>query len=199
MTQPNEERLLPQIVMRRDSLQDLPPLEPPDGCEIRTYIRGCEAAWEKIIVESFKLRAEDITFASRILSDEEFRPDRVLFIYRDGEPVATASAWYRGKWGEQVGYLHYVGVLPSEGGRGLGRQISLACLHKMAQEGRSVSILETDDFRIPAIKTYLSLGFRPLLIHENQLRRWETIYARIGREELVGELEGRWADGVMVR
>jgi mycothiol synthase len=61
------------------------------------------------------------------------------------------------------------------GGKGLGLQVSLAALHHMANSGKEASILETDDFRIPAIKTYLRLGYKPLLIHENQAERWKDL------------------------
>jgi mycothiol synthase len=45
----------------------------------------------------------------------------------------------------------------------------------MANSGKEASILETDDFRIPAIKTYLRMGYKPLLIHENQAERWKDL------------------------
>ncbi len=64
-------------------------------------------------------------------------------------------------------FLHMVGVLPSHGGKGLGFQVSLAALRQMKREGFTQSVLETDDFRIPAIVTYLKLNFQPEIIHDN--------------------------------
>lgn len=69
-----------------------------------------------------------------------------------------------------------VGALSDHGGKGLGLQVSLAALYQMRRDGRLASILETDDFRIPAIKTYLKLGYKPLLIHKNQGDRWSQIF-----------------------
>jgi len=43
--------------------------------------------------------------------------------------------------------------------------------------------LETDDYRLPAIKTYLNLGFEPLLVHENQRDRWRNILSALGVQE----------------
>ena len=69
-------------------------------------------------------------------------------------------------------------MLSSEGGRGLGFHVSLACTHIMAAEGRTSAVLQTDDFRLPAIKSYLRLGFAPLLMHENQRQRRATCSPR---------------------
>jgi mycothiol synthase len=77
-----------------------------------------------------------------------------------------------------------VGVVPEHSGKGLGVQINLVALHHMVREGRRQAVLETDDFRLPAIKTYLKLGFQPVLVHENQRERWRSVFARLGRAEL---------------
>ena len=56
----------------------------------------------------------------------------------------------------------------------------------MVREGRQRAFLSTDDFRLPAIRTYLKLGFEPYLVHENQRERWRKVLAAIGR---AGEYE----------
>ncbi len=83
-----------------------------------------------------------------------------------------------------------VGVRPGHQGKRLGYLVNLAALHKFAADGRKSSILETDDFRLAAIKTYINLGFTPLLVHENQQERWEKIYSVLGLS-----LEGENKDG----
>ncbi|NLA84718.1 MAG: hypothetical protein GX854_09405, partial [Clostridiales bacterium] len=45
--------------------------------------------------------------------------------------------------------------------------------------------LRTDDWRIPAVKTYLRLGYMPVVIHENQIERWKKILRQINREDLL--------------
>ena len=58
----------------------------------------------------------------------------------------------------------------------------------MAAEGRTWAVLQTDDFRIPAVKTYLKLGFEPLIVHENQPKRWKDVFSAIGRPELIDKI-----------
>jgi len=159
--------------MKKDDLTNLPPLVLPKDYSIRCFKPGDEFAWENIIKDAFNY--EEVSFKNSISSKKEFIPERVLFICHNDVPVGTATAWYDPKWGEMTGYLHMVGVIKKHTGKGLGFYVSLAALHRMASEGRKSAVLETDDFRIPAIKTYLKLGFSPLIVHENQVERWNLI------------------------
>ena len=176
----------PQLVMHRPHLTGLPPVVLPAGCTIRS-LRGPEddAAWDRIYGDSFGNAQPAGSFGRIMRPDPAFREDRVLFLCRDSEPVATASAWFVAKYGERIGFLHYVGVLKAHAGKGLGLQVSLACLHKMVEEGRTSARLQTDDFRLPAIKQYLRLGFVPLLVHENQRARWREVLTTLAGPALV--------------
>ncbi len=171
--------------MWRRNLADLPAVTLPGGYTIRPYEPGLDRAWEYVIGQSFGWDAAEGRFRTQMRYDYAFRPERVLFVFRGNDPVATASAWYRPHFGRETGYLHMVGVLPAEAGRGLGLQVSLACLHRMAAEGRRDVVLETDDFRIAAVKTYLKLDFVPRLVHENQRQRWRDVLTEIGRQDLI--------------
>ena len=186
MPEPTPNPYQPQLGMMLDSLSDLPPVCLPEGYSIRHYREGDGAHWDRIIGESFLVPEDqrERRFEQVMAADDAFRPDRVLFVLRGEEPVGTASAWHVSDCPEHIGYLHYVGVLPSETGRGLGLQVSLAALHKMVSEGRTAAVLRTDDYRIPAIKTYLKLGFHPVLVHENQRDRWPAAFEKMGRPEL---------------
>jgi len=177
----------PQLAMKLDDLSTLLGVCLPEGYAIRHYLPGDEANWNRIIYASFDVPEErrDGWFERRIAADPAFSPDRVLFVVRDGEAVGTATAWQVIGCPPEIGYLHYVGVLPSETGKRLGYQISLAALHKMVKEGRKAAVLLTDDFRIPAIKTYIKLGFHPVLVHENQRIRWRKVFAQMGRTDLI--------------
>jgi len=181
------ERILPQIVMRRSSLRDLPRIELPAGYSVRSFIEGDEQFWNRIVRAAFDSPTSD--FNVRLRADEEFRPERVLFVtYRD-EPVATASAWYMKQYGPAMGYLHLVGVAPEHQGKHLGYWVSIAALHQFVVEKRTSAMLLTDDYRLSAIRTYLHAGFDPVLVHENQRERWRAILTAVGRTDLLPQLE----------
>ena len=177
------ERQMPMLCMVRPDLQNLEPLQFPDGYSLRCFAAGDDAAWEAIIAESFGREDNPDRFDARMRTDPAFMPERVLFIVWEGEPVATASAWHMAKYGPETGYIHMVGVRPGHQGRRLGYLINLAALHRFVSEGRTRALLETDDYRLPAIKTYLNLGFEPLLVHENQRERWRKVFVALGLHE----------------
>ena len=190
MSSNEESPFRPQLVMRRDDLDGLPAVSLPEGYIIRSYEPGDDAAWNRIIWEAFQEDNRERDFERTMRQNEAFQPDRVLFVCKGEETVATASAWNSSRLAPEVGILHYVGTLLAERGRGLGLQVSLACLHKMISEGRRMAVLQTDDFRIPAIKTYLKLGFRPMLVHENQRKRWRDVFEQMGRPYLIERFDG---------
>ena len=113
-------------------------------------------------------------------SDKYFQEESVYFVWHDNIPVATATAHYKPEYGVNTGYVHMVGVHSLHKRNGLGFLVSLAVLHHMFSEDRQDAVLQTDDFRIPAIKTYLNLGFTPEIIHQNQEQRWKDIYKELG-------------------
>lgn len=178
------EQLQPQLVMLRPRLDDLPPLELPDGASLRTFVEGDELHWRRIIRASFGWEWTADDFARRMRGQPPFRPERVLFVCWHGEPVGTATVWRQDHWGDHSAVLHMVGVLPEATGRRLGRLVSLACLHRMRDEGFRQATLQTDDFRLPAVRTYLNLGFRPLLVHDNQRERWPSVLRQVGYHRL---------------
>ncbi len=112
-----------------------------------------------------------------------YLPERVLFVCdSDGTTCGTASAWRQAPFGEDVGYLHMVAVRPGHTGSRLGGTVSLAVLHRLRSEGVDSVFLLTDDFRLPAIKTYLRLRFVPYIQYSNHSARWDLAYANLGME-----------------
>ncbi|MFC5404181.1 GNAT family N-acetyltransferase [Cohnella soli] len=167
-----EDRQLPQLVMRRASLSDLPELLMPAGFRLRQYEPGDAPAWEALVEKAFGWKRD---FQERIASRAYFRPERVLFICNGDVPAATACAWEEPAWEESCGYLHMVGVNPDYSGRGLGYAVSLAALRRMREDGKRQAVLETDDFRLAAIKTYFKLGFQPDAKEEAVRERWRRV------------------------
>ena len=167
---------IPNIVMRRGP-ESLPPLALPPGVSLYPFGEDGPAVWEHIIGTAFERR---MSFKAVLGSNEAFRPERVIFLAREGLPVAVAAAWQRRKDPPGTGYLHYVGVLPEARGMRLGYWVSLAALHQMRREGNTLAMLETKDWRIPAIGIYFKLGFVPDLTgHRSYPARWEKILAQL--------------------
>jgi len=166
----------PQLQMRRANLDQLPPLAIPNGFTIRTYQNGDDILWEDLTERTLGFRLD---FAKDIKASPFFKPERIFFICHGSEPIATAIAWCLKDDPDTTGYVHMVGADARFKGNGLGYQVSLATLHQMALENKQSVVLNTDDFRLPAIAIYLRLGFEPEMTHESHRPRWEEIYTKL--------------------
>lgn len=180
MTEPTQ--LLPQLVMRRDDLAGLPPVALPAGYTLRTSRAGDGAHWARILNASFGGARTADDFVATMVQDPAYRPERIFFVCdAAGTPCVTAGAYRRPRWGADTGYVHYVAACPEHTGRKLGLLVTLAVLHAFAADGCRDAVLETDDFRLPAIVVYLRLGFRPLHTHASHPARWQAIMTALGR------------------
>lgn len=77
---------------------------------------------------------------------------------------------------EGVGYVHFIGALPSSQGLGLGRAITLRVLRGLADRGMSKAVLHTADFRLPAVRLYLELGFIPEYREDAERSAWSAMF-----------------------
>lgn len=118
--------------------------------------------------------------AGRVIGELLGHPEVSATFVASFEDTIAATASCRSLPGQpQCGYLHWVAVHEDFRALGLGRSISAAALREFAAQGKSSAILDTDDHRIPAIKTYLKLGFEPEFLSAKHEERWQKVLAAI--------------------
>jgi ribosomal protein S18 acetylase RimI-like enzyme len=121
-------------------------------------------------------------YESVMQSEENYREELCFFLSVRGTPAATFTVICNKESGE--GYLHMVASKPEFRGLGLGNLMSRIAVSVLKKEGMRTAYLTTDDWRIPAIKTYLKAGFSPDLTSEEDFHsRWEKIYAIINADK----------------
>ncbi len=170
-----------QLRMVRPDLDNLPQLQIPCNYSLRTYQIGDDQHWANVINNSFGGRRTATDARCEIMNHAIFEPEGLFFCTHQQQPVGTACAW---RWHDpnetEIGQLHMVGVHSNHAGHRLGRCVSLAVLHHLKRRQYTCAILGTDDFRLPAIKTYLNLGFLPICVDDDQPERWRNIGPRLG-------------------
>ena len=180
-----EERL-PQLNLMHRDLSCLPDVRLPDGYCVRRFQPGDEQAWVDVLNSTGSLGQWTLEVARERMSGDKGRvvADSIHFVTYRGMPVATACLQHHAD--REEGELGWVGLSLAHQGKGLGFQVCLATLHHIRSLGYTAAILSTDDQRFAAIKTYLKLGFRPVITHESHLERWRAILPRVGyNEELI--------------
>ena len=169
----------PSLLLRRPNLENLPPLDLPEGYTLRVGVpddaEGLAACLQKAFPE-MTWTAENAT--NGLLAEESVKT--VFVIENDGQIVATASARLIPDEFPNSGYVHWVGGDPDHRGKRLGYLASLATLHEFVRLGCKDTVLHTDDFRIPAIKVYLALGYRPEEWHATHPSRWAKLRRALG-------------------
>ena len=167
-----------QLFMRRPGLADLPPLPAlPPGHRLRVATGADARALAVIMASAFGPEWTGDQVSEKLLDP----PDviRTWMILADDEPAATASARLLPERYPGSGYLHWVGTHQDHRGKGLGAIATLAVLHDFREMGCRDAVLETDPPRLPAIRTYLKLGFHPEYRAPGQEVVWRDILTRI--------------------
>jgi mycothiol synthase len=177
----SQKPLEPQLLMRRMRLDDLPADPLPAGYEMRLLRSEDDQALADLMQVVFPDYTWTVEVTRRALVNAP-DVDAIYVIEHEGAVVATASARYDRDKFPDSGYVHWVGVHPDHRGRKLGRLISVRVLEHFRDAGCRDAVLETDDFRIPAIKTYLGLDFIPECDHPNHPERWARVEEILGRK-----------------
>lgn len=119
--------------------------------------------------------AEDDYYDKAMLSYTHYREDQCYFLTVEGVPAATITVIC--DEAQKKGYIHMVASKPEYRGRGLGHLLNDVAVQVLKDTGMQTAYLTTDDWRIPAIKTYLKAGFVPDLDSEPDYKeRWQKIY-----------------------
>lgn len=178
-----------QLQMRRDMSLPIPEIAPNNDFSIHTDDGTCADAWEWIINAAFE---RPYSYSKTISDDPYCAPERVFFVREHAQDIGTASL----KVSPEKSWLHMVGVHPWASGRGAAKYVVEAVLKRACDMGINELYLDTDDFRLSAIRTYLDMGFEPVEDDEEMAERWaavrEKLNAYVKKERKVIKL---WPDG----
>ena len=116
-------------------------------------------------------------------SQPQYDPHGVFFVMRGDQMLSTAFAWRDEPTETATGRVHFVGALPAERGKGLGRAVVLAVMHYFRDRGFLRVYLGTQGYRTAAVQLYLSLGYDPWAHSVEEQVIWKTWLAK-QREEL---------------
>jgi len=157
-------------------LIDQPPdVIPPHGYTIRTFRSGDEERFYEIMkLAGWPGWNEDkLKFSlSRIL------PSGWFMAIREDTDHIVASAMCIHNYTERHpfwGDLGWLACDPDHTGKGLGYTLSAAVTTRFTSAGYTHIGLYTEHYRLPAIKSYLKLGYVPLIDHTEAHDLWEEV------------------------
>jgi len=177
MTEESQQQL--QMLWPEDRLDDPPPVKLPEGYSLRTY----QPSDVKAYLDMMHKASFDTWDAENLKNTlPSVLPDGFFLIVHDatGTLVATAMATHKPTdlhpFGGELGW---VAGDPDHKGRGLGLAVCCAVMRRYLAAGYSHIYLQTDDWRLPAIKTYLKMGFVPFLFDDTMEGRWKAVCEKL--------------------
>jgi len=165
---------LPALRMWRPS-KPLPVCSLPQGYSIRLLADNEGEAWCTCLLNDMGIDViSQELFKEKMLDDADV-PENSIFCVEDENHIPIATATAQLKKDGNVATLHMVGAKESERGKGIGLAVCAAAVQKHLDDGCEGCFLTTHDWRLPAVKHYLKLGFMPVLNHESMRGRWTII------------------------
>lgn len=171
-----------QMVYPPHRFNSLPEPPIPDGYRLRNLRPGEEeqylALMRKVGFAGRWTVADVQRFMRNVLPGGFFVVEHEL----TGELVATAMANHSpSEQHPNAGVLDWVAADPQHGNKGLGKAVTAAVVRLLVQRGYERIYLLTDDWRLPAIATYLSVGWEPHIYDEQMRERWEKVLQQLNK------------------
>ncbi len=179
---PDEELPPKQLRMTAPAsvLRKLPDVLLPERLKQRGYLPGDEDGWLQLLRDA-GFEEWDRPRIDEYLRDPERREGSSVVV--EGDVVVAATFASRLTRDEvELGVLDYVASSPTHRRLGLGRAVCMAVARFQVERGYPAVTLFTDDWRLPAISLYLSLGFEPDMHREDMPARWTDVRNRLAAD-----------------
>ncbi|HMN29051.1 MAG TPA: GNAT family N-acetyltransferase [Caldilineaceae bacterium] len=169
-----------RMVWPQQRLHSPPEVRVHPEYELRTYRPGDEQGWIEVMAAGGFTGWDEPRIKetmATILPAGWF-----MAVHRaSGQIVATAMATHNPlQYHPFGGELGWVAAQPAHKGHGLGMTVCAAVTVRLLSAGYENIYLRTDDWRFPALVTYLKLGYQPFLFAPDMAGRWEAICAQLG-------------------
>ena len=163
------------MYLEGEALENCPPPTIPEGYFLHTLQRGDEEKYSDLLYSA--------GFRKWDLADVEKARQKCLengiFILVEKSTGRFAACAYCNRGpvpGEEGGgILGMVAVAPDLRGHHLAEVVCRAVIQKFREHSYTRLCLFTDETRLPALKTYLKLGWKPVIRSEDSLQSWQNI------------------------
>ena len=178
-----------QLIMVIDaaSVSRLPDVPLPDGYVIRSPRTADIESWaDTLVAGGFETWSED-RVREYLQDPERLEGSHVVeqgghvvagtFASRIERRLVTADDSDKGQPEEAI--LDFVVTHPDHRGMGLASAACTGVSRFFIARGYKKVWLGTDDWRLPAIHVYLSLGYRPVINRSDMPARWAAVYEKL--------------------
>ena len=172
-----------RMIIDEASVFRLPDVPLPDGYVMRPYRSGDAHSWAETLQACGFEQWNDTEVLAYLEDVERLEGSRVVeyksrvvagtFASRNADETSDAVE------PEEEGVLDLVVTHPDHRGKGLAKATCTGVAKFFVRLGCQSVSLWTDDWRLPAIHVYLSLGFKPVMTRTDMPGRWAAIYENL--------------------
>ena len=169
-----------QMLLPEETARSTPAPRVPDGYILRQYGPDDEAEYLRLMHSAGFTGFDGAQVAAL---RESILPEGFFVVEHKSTGALVATAFARHRPTElhpAGGELSFVATDPAHRGKGLGTAVSVAVVRRFVQAGYRRIYLLTDDWRLPAIKIYLRMGFEPMQHCEGMTERWDKVLEELG-------------------
>ena len=157
--------------------ESMPGYTIPEGFEVRGYLPGDEESWLELLNYGEYGSNWDRPRLDEFLAGPERAAGSVVVAQDNHVVAATFASVEIGV--DCTGRVDFVTSHPDVRGLGLGRIVCSGVVRYLVDKGYHQVILYTDDWRLPAIGLYLSMGFEPQMTREDMPERWKRVMEQL--------------------
>src|SRR5262249_25871926 len=170
----------PQLRMKWPSAsrRHCPPVNPLAQYAVRTFRIGDEQAF--LTLMSY-LDFEPWDEAKLAYNMNRIIPEGWFFATDFSHQIVATAMCLHNYSGRSpfTGDVGWVACHPDHRGQGLGRCLCASATRRFLKAGYTAIQLHTEYYRLPAIKTYLNLGYVPSIASPETLALWEGVCAKL--------------------
>ena len=161
------------MIIPASRADDMPEYTVPEGFEVRGYRPGDEESWLELLNLGEYGSDWDRSRFDEYMAGPERATGSVVVAQDNRVVAATFASVEVGR--EFTGRVDFVTSHPDARGLGLGRVVCTGVVRYLVGRGYQEVILYTDDWRLPAIGLYLSMGFEPQMTRTDMPERWQRV------------------------
>jgi len=157
-----------------------PELVIPENCSIASFTQLEDAMNKWLDIVQYGLSqglCGPEYYKETMLDYPNYTEDKCFFLVENGEAVATLTVVC--DYEKKEGYIHMVACKETCRGKGYGTLLNALGIKTLKEEGMETAFLTTNDWRVPAIKSYLRAGFVPDMSTDDYKERWKIIFENI--------------------
>ena len=151
----------------------------PCPYNLRPWQPGDEGQWVNLLNGCRQLGTWNLERLEHEISNFHVTGTQYFVSHDCSQLVSGAGVYKRSSASWEIGW---VATMPKHRGHGLAKAVTTAAILSALNLPSRPICLFTDDYRLPAIKSYLKIGFVPDCNWSSDKKKWDNVFKKLGSD-----------------